>query len=237
MRCIGIIPAKGTSQRIPQKNIAPLNGKPLVQYAMDAALESGIFDKIIVSTEDELIKLFLNRYILDKYTKGSVVQKNPLVIHKRQPCLSTDTATVYEVCQEILKHFECDSFCVLLPTSPLRDAWEVKQAYNTFNSTKAECLMSVTELEHHPAHALKVCKHGKVHPYDSEGIKRKRQELEPVYKHDGSIIFCKVDAFLKHEDWFDMDIVPYYIPRERAVDVNEPIDLMVCEALMSHKND
>ncbi len=212
-----IIPAKSHSQRISGKNMKPLNGKPMLQYTIEAAMKSNCFNLVFVSSENEEIcsladKLGATGYLRDKE-------------------LSSDTATVNQVLKDVLDSFKTESFAVLLPTSPLRTAEDIKEAYNQFTESKVDCLMSVIPIEYPHEWSLKVS-NGGLMPFDKEGYSTIRQKLEPTYKHDGSIIMCKAELFLKSKDWIDMMPMPYYSDKYRAVDVNTELDFKLAELLM-----
>ena len=115
MYCVGIIPARGGSKGIPLKNIKLLNGKPLIEYAIESAIESNVLDKIIVSTDHEEIAEVSSRY-------------SEVEVSMRPPELSTDEATtesaIIHVCDELkLNHnIHMDAVLTLEPTSPFRSA-------------------------------------------------------------------------------------------------------------------
>jgi CMP-N-acetylneuraminic acid synthetase len=226
---IAIVPAKSQSERIPAKNTKLLNGAPLIQYTIDAAKESNCFDHIWITSEDyNLLKR------IPEDTEG----------HLRPQSLATPTATVFDVCKDLLGVYGTtskrhdfglipESFAVLLPTSPLRTVDDIQQAVKLFNESGCESVMSVTELDHPPEHALRTCDCGKLHSLPTIG--KKRQELTPKYRHDGSIIICDTEAFLQVDDFYDLDTVPLEIPRERAVDINTMADWDYCEWLMGER--
>ena len=139
-----IIPAKGTSKRFKKKNIATLSGKPLLSYSIESAIDSKIFDKICVSTEDEKILKISKKY--------------DVLSLKRPTKLSKDDVQVKDVCKYLLEYFikkdiEYSSFCVLLPTSPLRSKIDIIKSYKIFKENDAECVMSVVEYSYPPQRA------------------------------------------------------------------------------------
>ena len=219
---IALIPCKSQSERIPQKNTRLLNGKRLVDYAIDAALESKCFSEVWVSSE--------SYDLLSALPKG--VER-----HMRPHYLSLPTATVVSVCGDLLKTLDerfVESFAVLLPTSPLRTNGDIQQAVKLYEDSKTECVMSVTPLDYYPEHALRIAD-GRLHPCSWATIDKKRQNIESKYRHDGSIIICNTKAFLSVNDFYDLDIVPLLIPRERAVDINTMVDWQFAEYLLRGK--
>ena len=215
-----IIPCKSQSQRIPQKNTKLLNGIPLVEYTINAALESKVFSEIWATSE----KLEL----LQSLPKG--VKR-----HLRPSYLALPTATVVDTCKELLGYLDerfIESFAVLLPTSPLRTAQDIISATELFKKSKTECIMSCTKLDFYPEHMLKICDRNRLHPVSWATIDKKRQDCETRYKHDGSIIICNTKSFLAVDDFYDLDIVPFEIPRERSLDVNDMYDWKLAEYLL-----
>jgi CMP-N-acetylneuraminic acid synthetase len=225
---IAIIPARGNSKRFPKKNIALLDGKPLLVYAIEAAANSGIFDKIYVSTEDPEIALVVHEsyHLSDK-----------LHLYARHSSLSEDTSTVIDVCKDIIEHRknlgeDDKAFAVLLATNPLRTAEDIRNAYKIFKENKnTDFVMSLAEYEHPPLHAVEI--DGYVKPMFPKENKIQSQFLKTMYRHDGAVIFAKTKAFLKTNDFYGERVAPYVMPRERTVDINTPADLKWAEFLIN----
>lgn len=228
---IAIIPAKSRSTRLEGKNVLPLNGKPLVQYTIEAAKEAAFFteesqDKYVQSKcFDEIIVSSESAEICDLADSLGVTGL------RRDEALASDTATVNEVLKSVLSRYDAESFALLLPTSPLRTSEDIKQAYKQFTESDVACLMSVVPLEYPHEWSLTVA-NGKLVPSDKEGYTKIRQALTPTYKHDGSIIMAKTDAFMAASNWDELNPVPYFSDIERAVDVNTELDYKMAEALL-----
>ncbi|ELV2779730.1 acylneuraminate cytidylyltransferase family protein, partial [Enterobacter cloacae] len=143
---IALIPARGGSKRLPDKNIKLLNGKPLIAWTIIAARESGLFDDIIVSTDSENIASLAKKF-------GANV---PFI---RPQNLSDDTATTAEVVRHAVDFIQqaekvsIDIICLLQPTSPLRTATHIKEAFNLYKEKKAKSVISVCKVEH----SLQLC--------------------------------------------------------------------------------
>ena len=199
-----------------------LGGKPLVQWTVEAARDSGVFDIIVVSSDsDEILELGVSL---------------GCVAYKRSDALATSRARIFDVCVEAVEQFPCDSFAMLSPTSPFRGEAEIQYAYTEFSHLPIDCLMSATEYEYPPQWALTYDGH-KLRPTYREVYQIKRQDLLMLCKHDGSMIMCKADKFLEVDDWIEMETVPFYLPREKAVDIDEPIDLKWAEFLLGERNE
>lgn len=222
---IAIIPARKGSKRIKGKNKVLLNGKPLVEYTIEAAVDSNIFGIIFVSSDDyDILDIAV------KHFHHGLVQP-----HKRPTALAGDRVWLREVCNLIMHAYGTQEiFCLLQPTNPFRTAEDIKKAYDLMWEKKANYVISVMKAPHPPQMALEI-KNGYIKP--REGIEgfNLSQKLEPLYYPDGSIIFARTDVFLKE---FDLDFfggsraVPYFI--KRGFDIHNAEDLAYAEFLMNY---
>lgn len=128
MKILGIIPARGGSKRLPRKNIVDLGGKPLLQWTIDAAKESKIFNSLYVSTEDEEI--------------GKIAGD---LWWRRDPLLAKDSTPSWDVLMDVYKNCPADIIVLLQPTSPFRTANDIIEATKLFNVMNAEAVISVTD--------------------------------------------------------------------------------------------
>lgn len=221
-----IIPARGGSKRFPRKNLALLAGKPLLAYAIDAALESRVFEVVCVSSEDEEILAIARQYGAN-------------LALKRPEALATDTAQVKHVCLHILEDFlahgrKYEEFAVLLVTNPLRTGADLQAAYEIFKTQKANYIMSLVPFSHPPQRAV-WAPHGYVEPYFDLKYMKPTQGLDTLYRHDGSVIFARSQVFLREKEFYGTKVVPYFIPPERSVDIDNPLDLEWAEFLLSRR--
>lgn len=225
LKNICIIPAKGSSQRFPEKNKALFFGKPLVALAIEVSLEAGIFDAIYVSSEDESIL--------------KIAQQYPIQIIERPEILAHDPARVSDVCKSLLVFLRecliaCDAFSVVIPTSPLRTAKHLQEAYKLFLQKKVDCVASVTPLIHPPQAALRINNKGALQAFlGIENLLKKTQELEQLYIDDGTIVISKTSTFLTKDDFYDMEVYPYIVPFSQSVDVDTELDLKWAHFLKS----
>jgi CMP-N-acetylneuraminic acid synthetase len=220
---IGIIPARGGSKRFPRKNIALLRNKPLLSYAIESALDSRIFSKVCVSSEDD--------EILETASKHGDV-----LALKRPEALASDTTPLKEVCAHLLNHFEKQGesyreFGLLLPTNPLRTAENIREAYKKFKDSKANFCMSLVRFSHPPQRAVHI-RSGYVKPFWGLEFMTQTQKLEPLYRHDGSIIFAETKAFMDSKEYYGEKVVPFFVPEDRSVDIDSPMDLAWAEFVL-----
>ncbi|WP_418603366.1 cytidylyltransferase domain-containing protein [Hwangdonia sp.] len=191
MKILGLIPARGGSKGIPNKNRKVLNGKPLLQYTIEAALGSKLLNRVVFSSEDEtLIKL-----------AKSLGVEVPFV---RPSNLSNDNSGTLEVVQHAIKNLKengdgFDAVCLLQVTNPFRTSEFIDEAIKKFKTSGADTLLSVLKVPHeyNPHWTFKVSESGhlKLATGEKQIIKR-RQDLPDVYHRDGAIYLIKSDTIL-----------------------------------------
>ena len=171
MKHLAIIPARGGSKGLKDKNIARLRGKPLISYTIQAAIESQVFDKIIVSTDSKKIA---------SMSKGADILMRP-------KCYATDKVPIMPVILHALESYNegYDTVTVLQPTSPLRTATHIKEAFKRFKQTKADSLLSVKE----ELHTIWRINKGIVEAVRK--VEVNRQLLQPYYTGNGAIFITK----------------------------------------------
>ncbi len=219
-----IIPAKGASTRLKKKNIIDLCGRPLIHYTIEAALKSGLFKDIYVSTEDDEVKAVSE-------SLGTVV---PYI---RPEELSRDPAGVVEVCLHMIEYLESEgehyeTLFILLPTSPLREVSDILSALEVYRGSEAKVLMSVSEYDHSPFAALKLDEKNFLSPYFPEHILKKSQEMPKAYRCNGAITILDIEEFKKKKSYYFYPMASYKMPWERSVDVDNLNDLKLAESLM-----
>lgn len=136
MSVLAIIPARGGSKGVKQKNLRMLGGIPLIGHTANAALKSGIYSRIVVSTDDPAITRW--------------AELNGFEVHRRSAHAASDSATIADVANEVVRDLDWrgTTVSVLQPTSPFRSSRSIKEAYQQFNEDKNDSMMSVVRLEH-----------------------------------------------------------------------------------------
>jgi CMP-N,N'-diacetyllegionaminic acid synthase len=188
MRILAVIPARGGSKGVPGKNKKLLLGKPLIQYSIDAALQSKHITEVVVTTDDEEI-------IAIAKSLGANV---PFVRPKH---LAEDTTPTLPVIQHAISYFEAegkqfDAICLLQPTSPFRPKGFLDKALETFIEKQTDALISVLEVPHqyNPHWTFEPNKNGILQIATGEkNIIPRRQELPKAYHRDGSIYITKTN--------------------------------------------
>ncbi len=222
-RVLGVIPARGGSKGVPRKNIAPLLGKPLIAYTIQAALESTLLTDVVVSTDDEEI--------------AQVSQDFGAQVPFMRPAeLATDRAQAVPTIQHAVREMErirgCryDAVVMLQPTTPLRTSEDIDQCLRKLFATDADSVISVVEVGgYHPVRMKRIVDDRLVDYAEEEVENRPRQELPPVYLRAGSVYATRRDVLMEQGTFKGRVSRPFVVPAERHVNVDSPMDLKVAE--------
>ncbi len=214
---IAFIPAKGGSKRFPRKNIAELDGKPLLHWTLDAALQSKVADLIVVSSEDPAV--------LECARAGGA----DLALERPQK-LARDPAGIVDVALFGLDQLETrgDKFNTLLilpPTAPFRNVDDIREAMRIHAQVRPHFVMSVSPFTHTPFAALLDDEDGTVTPAFPDYFGRKSQELPQAYRPNGAIHVLDIERFRSVRSYLEPPLIPYVMPRERSFDIDTPADL------------
>ena len=219
---IAIIPARGGSKRIPRKNIKEFCGKPMIAYAITAAKESGLFEHIVVSTDDEEIA----------YVARVWSAETPFV---RPSELANDyTATVaviahgIEACRSFGWKF--DQVCCIYPGVPFIQIDDLRSALARLTSSEAGYCFPVTEYPSAIQRALKLLSNGKMQPFDPEFETTRTQDSEPAYYDAGQFYWGKTETWLTNPKIHSSGL-GYVIPNWRVVDIDTPDDWQRAELI------
>lgn len=220
MSSIAIITARGGSKRIPKKNIKDFCGKPIIAYSIEAALQSGIFDEVMVSTDSVQIAEIAKRY-------GAGV---PFL---RSEKTSSDWATTADVLQEVLENYtlqkrQFDMLCCIYPTAPFLTAERLRQANEALEKAKADSLMPVVRFSFPPQRGM-VVREGRLGYQYPEFQNTRSQDLEPIYHDCGQFYFCRTEAFLKYHTIVTPDTASFEMPEEEVQDIDNLSDWEIAE--------
>ena len=189
MKNIAIIPARGGSKRIPRKNIRPFLGKPVIAYSIAAALQSGLFDEVMVSTDDEEIAEVARQY-------GAKV---PFM---RSATTADDYATTADVMLEVLECYkkqgiEFDTLCCVYSTAPFVTADSLKSAYHLLAEKKFDAVFTAVAYSYPVQRGLKI-DDGKIRMVWPEYRKSRSQDLETIYHDAGQFYVSRVGSLYRH---------------------------------------
>ena len=227
-RILGVIPARGGSKSIPNKNIKKLNGNPLIKYTIDAALGSKLLTHCVVSTDSDSI--------------ASVAKScGALVPFKRPDHLSGDDALSLPVVQHAVQFMEndqqykYDAVIMLQPTTPLRLTSDIDNTINLLFDTNSDSVISVVEVGgYHPLRMKRVVD-GRLINYIDQGYEnmQPRQELPPVFIRNGAIYAVKRDVLMEDDSWVGDDVRAYVMSPDRSINIDTFADLLLAESYFS----
>lgn len=220
-----IIPARGGSKGIPRKNIKPLNGKPLIYYAIDTARAITSDENICVSTDDKEIKSIVEAYGLQ-------------VPFLRPAELSTDTAGTYEVLLHALDYYEkqgkqYNAVLLLQTTSPFRTAEQVKEALAIYDQSNADMVVSVKECPANPYYnVFEEDENGYLHVCKGDGNIFRRQEAPKVYEYNGAIYIMDAHTLKRTHMHKISHRVKYVMDAKSSFDLDTIEDWQMAEMML-----
>jgi N-acylneuraminate cytidylyltransferase len=228
MSSVAIIPARGGSKRIPRKNIRPFLGKPIIGYAIEAAQQSGLFDEVMVSTDDAEIADVARQY-------GASV---PFI---RRPETANDFATTADVLAEVLVEYEqqgkiFDYGCCLYPTAPFVTTDLLQQAFSTLTQQQFDTVYPIQRFSFPIQRAVKL-NDGQVHWFEPEYALTRSQDLEPAYHDAGQFYFFRVATFQKTGRLITDHSGGIVISEMDAHDIDNEIDWQLAELKYKMIND
>lgn len=222
-KILAIIPARSGSKGLPDKNIKELNGKPLMAYTIEAAIKSGIFNTVFVSTDSLEYSEIAKKY-------GAEV---PFI---RDENLSKDNSKISDVIIDILEKYEnfgkkFDYFMLLQPTSPLRDEVEIIATYKVLKEKTANSVIAVCEAEHSPLWMNTLNQDLCMDKFINVSNKN-RQELKKYFRINGAIYLSKVEYYKKYKNFYENTSVAYIMSKEKSVDIDTILDFKFAEFLI-----
>lgn len=220
MKTIAIITARGGSKRIPRKNIKEFCGKPILAYSIQAAIDSGLFDTVMVSTDDEEIAQIALQY-------GAEV---PFF---RSEKTANDYATTNDVLLEVLQEYanrgkDYDVACCIYPTAPFVNGQRLKDAMEKFCTSDMDTLIPVVAFSYPPQRAL-VIEEGKLVFKYPENMDARSQDLEKHYHDVGQFYILRTEAFQRNRKLMLGNIMPYVLPEMEVQDIDTPEDWAIAE--------
>lgn len=220
---LAVIPARGGSKRIPQKNIAPFCGKPMIAYALEAVANSGLFDKIHVSTDSEEI--------------CQVVEKLGFTVDfKRDAALADDFTGLVPVLRWVLDQYRLrgeayDQICCIWPNAPLLRSHDLVEAFEIFARHGGRYPLLVAAKFPVPIEwAFRRNEDGFMTAISPESLTRRSQDLQHAYYECGPFTIWN-PSHLASDNPLTGQVLSYVLPTERAVDIDTPEDLVYAERL------
>ena len=233
MKVLGVITARGGSKGIPGKNIKDLCGQPLIAYTIKAAQESGVFDRIILSTDDEKIAGVAKKYGCE-------------VPFMRPAELAQDDTPHLPVMQHAVKwmkenqDYHPDYAAILQPTAPLRQPWHIKEALDLLLKQKADSVVAVTEIPGHfsPYWAVTCDENSLGKLFVGEPIRKRiprRQSFpQKTYSNSGTLYMFKTELLFDNEEpnFYGDRVAIYPVDEKYCINIDEPRDWELAEKAM-----
>ncbi len=221
---LAIIPARGGSKGIPNKNIMDICGKPLIAYTIEAGKKSKYVDEILVSTDSDSIKGVAELY-------GAKV---PFL---RPEELSSDTAKSIDVVLHAIDFYKnnnmnFDYIVLLQPTSPLRTFEQLDEAIEKLIDSNRNSLISVCEADENPV-IMRTIQDGKLREVISfGGTNLRRQDLPTFYIFNGALYINSNDMLVHERKFVDENTIPYVMDQESSVDIDTMLDAKLVEVII-----
>jgi N-acylneuraminate cytidylyltransferase len=220
MKNLAIITARGGSKRIPRKNIKDFLGKPIIKYSIDAAIESGCFDEVIVSTDDEEIANLAIKY-------GATV---PFI---RSAKNSDDHSTTAEVLIEVFDKLNAmgknfDYACCIYPTAPFVTADKLIQSYSKLITSGAKSVVPIVKFGFPILRSFKL-DNGMVKMNWPQHLNTRSQDLPTAYHDAGQYYFFRVEPFLKDKKIFTDETIGIEMPESEVQDIDNEEDWKIAE--------
>lgn len=221
MKKVAIIPARGGSKRIPRKNIKPFLDKPIIAYSIEAAIQSSLFDEVMVSTDDEEIASIAQKF-------GAQV---PFIRSNKN---ADDYATTVDVLIEVLNAYQekgqvFDYGCCLYPTAPFVDANLLLKGFSLLKEKNRDTVFPVLPFSFPIQRAIKIKDDHSIALFQPEHLHTRSQDLERSYHDAGQFYWFKMEPFLeKRKLWTDNTEV-IVIDELKAQDIDHPIDWAMAE--------
>lgn len=222
---IGIIPARGGSKRIPRKNVKPFAGKPMVAWVIETALQSALFDRLIVSTDDQDI--------------ADVAAEHGAEVPFMRPAeLSDDHTGIIEVVQHAIAWLtnegaKIENVCCMLATAPFLQADVLEQGLTQLVDSNASYAFSVTAYPFPIQRAVRINSEGRVEAIWPENTPKRSQDLEEAFHDAGQFYWGTRRAFEQGEAIFSSGSVPVRLPRYMVQDIDTPEDWKLAELMFN----
>lgn len=224
MKHIAIVPARSGSKGLKDKNIKELKGKPLMAYTIEAALSSGVFDCVHVSTDSE-------EYAAIARECGADVP----FLRTRE--LAGDTTSSWDALRYVINRYEelgkvFDYVTLLQPTSPLRDAEDIKNACKILKEKDADAVISVCELEH----SIQICntlgENGSMCQFIDSNKVGARQLGEKFYRLNGAIYMQKTSILMSGQNLYNENSYAYVMDKIHSIDIDDAFDFRMAQMVL-----
>ena len=225
-KIIAVIPARGGSKGIPDKNIIKIDGRPLIDYTISESLKSEYIDRIMVSTDSEKIAE------VARECGGEVPFLRPKYLAQNDTKIID---VVIDLLDKLAKNNEEYDYLILLqPTQPLRKSFHIDECIKIAIDNDYSSLVSVNEVNEHPILMRSIDKDDKLHNLLNVNSTVRRQDFPKFYKVNGAIYINKLDKFFNRETSFNDNKFAYVMENKYDLDIDEPFDLEILKLKLSN---
>lgn len=216
-----VIPARGGSKRIPRKNIKEFLGKPIIAYSIEVALKSGLFDEVMVSTDDAKIAEIAQKF-------GAKV---PFIRSNKN---ANDHSTISDVMIEVLKRYEqegrfFDTLCCIFPTAPLISTERIQEAFNKLLDESLDSVCPIVEFSYPILRGLEFDECDKLKMIWPQYLTARSQDLKPAYHDSGSFYWVKTSAVKAEHTLFCKNGGAIVLPPTEIQDIDNETDWQLAE--------
>jgi CMP-N-acetylneuraminic acid synthetase len=234
LQLLYLIPARGGSKGIPKKNIAPVGGRPLIAWSIEAGQCARHGGRIVVSTDSEEIAA------VARVCGAEVPFLRPAEL-ARDEVPSLDSVLHALQWLESHEQYRPDYLVLLQPTSPLREAGDIDAAIELALARKADAVVSVSPVPCHPYWTKTIGQDGRLEDFMRLPTPvSRRQELPGVFGLNGAIYLIRPEVLVARRTWYPEPTYAYLMPPERSLDVDTPWDLRLADLIirerMTHRN-
>ena len=220
-KILAVIPARGGSKGIKNKNITELVGRPLLQWTIEAAEKSKYIDRFVLSSDDPQIQMVAESLGCE-------------VPFTRAAHLATDEASTIDVLLDVIERVAgFDVVALLQPTSPFRTAKDIDSCLELMMRDGAPSVVSLCATRDHPALVFKFQSDKKIAPFLSNPPSQslRRQDLPAAFKLNGAVYIAKIPWFIKNRTFTAAEAVGYIMPERRSIDIDDAQDLSLARQL------
>lgn len=232
-KVVAVVPARYGSKGLPLKNIRLLGDRPLLTWPIAAARQSSYIDRVLIST--------------DSAEFASIARSAGAEAPFLRPAeLSTDTSSSIDVVLHAICFLETNGeryeyVALLEPTSPLTEAGDIDAALELLVSRRsdADAVVGVTAITtSHPSFSVRVNSNGMIHPFATDNFSSmpRRQDIEPLYKLDGSLYLSTVSALRREHSFYHRRTLSYITPRWKSFEIDDLIDFICVEAIVANRD-
>ncbi len=231
MSVLAVIPARGGSKSIPNKNIVDVGGKPLIAWTIEESQKSRFIERLIVSTDSQRIAEIASEY-------GAEVP-----FERPEELAADDTPGIEPIIHAAIWLEENAGYCseyvmCLSPTTPLRSAFDIDATIKMIRNQHADAVVSVVLAKHHPNWMKVIDSQGFMSSYIGDDILiDRRQDLPDVYALNGAIYLARREVLLENKNWYTNKTCTYLMPEERSIDIDTPWDLKLARLILQEVGD